>query len=81
MAIETELISRAMNLPSVDRAELARQLILSLDPPSDKDAVADAWEEELERRLSAYDRGESTPIEWREAVERARTSLRKPQAL
>jgi putative addiction module component (TIGR02574 family) len=80
MAIETDLVCRAMNLSSVDRAELARQLILSLDPPTDDGAATDAWEAELERRLSAYDRGESTPIEWRDALERARASLRKPPA-
>jgi len=78
MAIEADLIGRAMNLSSVDRAELARQLILSLEPTPVDGAAADAWEDEIERRLVAYERGETTPVEWRDAVERARASLRKP---
>jgi len=75
MAIETDLIDRAMRLSSGDRAELARQLLLSLEPtPLDVDADQ-AWEVEIEKRLAALDRGEVTPVEWRDAVDRARASL------
>ena len=77
MAIETDLVNRAMDLSPVDRAELARQLILSLDPPPADGPAAETWEAEIEARLAAYDRGETSPIEWREAVQQARTSLRK----
>lgn len=76
MAIETDLLDRAMRLSSRDRAELARQLILSLEPtPLEVDAD-EAWEAEIEKRLAALDRDEVTPVEWRDAVNRARALLR-----
>jgi putative addiction module component (TIGR02574 family) len=78
MAIKQELVSTALDLSADDRAELARQLILSLEP-AEVDADADsAWEAEIEHRLQAIDRGETTSVEWRQAIERARSSLSKP---
>jgi putative addiction module component (TIGR02574 family) len=73
----TELMNKAMELAADERAELARQLILSLDsPPPDSDAD-EAWNEEIERRLQRADRGDAKLIDWRESVERARKSLRE----
>jgi len=49
---------------SVDRrARLARRLLESLDRDAgeDPDAVARAWEAEIERRVSRYRSGESGP--------------------
>jgi putative addiction module component (TIGR02574 family) len=78
MAIKQELVTIALDLSADDRAELARQLILSLEP-LEIDADADAaWEAEIESRLQAIDRGEVTSVDWRHAVERARNSLSKP---
>jgi len=78
MAIKQELVSTALELSADDRAELARQLILSLEP-AEVDADADsAWEAEIEHRLQAIDRGEVATVDWRQAVERARNSLPKP---
>ena len=59
-----------LDLPADQRAELARELILSLEGETlDSDTDA-AWEAEIERRLAALDRGEVVPVDWREAVER-----------
>ena len=78
MAIKQELVSTALDLPADDRAELARQLILSLEP-LEVDADADAaWEVEIESRLQAIDRGEIASVDWRKSIERARASLSKP---
>ncbi len=78
MAIKQELVTTALDLPADDRAELARQLILSLEP-AQVDADADSeWEAEIERRLQAADRGDAALGDWRQAVERTRNSLSKP---
>jgi Putative addiction module component len=78
MAIKQELVSTALDLPAGDRAELARQLILSLEP-LEVDADADlAWEAEIEHRLKAIDSGEAVSVDWRKSIERARASLTKP---
>ncbi len=47
-----------MQLPSVDRAELARLLILSLEATVDEDAES-AWDQELDRRLRRIEQGKS----------------------
>jgi putative addiction module component (TIGR02574 family) len=76
MPIKAELVERTMRLPEGERAELARQLILSLEPAEVSAQEEQAWEAEIERRLAAHDRGEVTAIDWRDAVERARVALR-----
>jgi putative addiction module component (TIGR02574 family) len=77
MAIEMELVDRVLHLPDQERAELARQIILSLET-ADPDADADAaWEAEIERRAGEVDRGEVALVDWRDAIERARRSLRR----
>ena len=77
MAAEQELTTQAMKLPADQRATLARRLILSLESP-DYDADADhLWEREIEQRLTAIDRGEVEPVEWRESIERIRQSLHR----
>ena len=77
MAIETDLTERVLRMPAADRADLARQLILSLESEEPQVDVDPAWETEIERRLAAFDRGEVAPVDWRESVERARNSIRK----
>lgn len=77
MAIETQLIDRTLQLSPGDRAELARQLILSLESAGPEAEIDPISEAEIERRLDAFDRGEVQAVEWRDAVERARASLRK----
>jgi putative addiction module component (TIGR02574 family) len=43
-------------LPEAERAELARELVKSLDAPADAD-VAGGWDEEILRRLSEVEAG------------------------
>ena len=82
MSIHTDLIDRVMHLPASERAELARQLILSLEPPpTEADADVDAaWEMEIERRLAQVERGEVELLDWRESIRRARENLKKSKA-
>ncbi|NIR49314.1 addiction module protein [candidate division KSB1 bacterium] len=58
MATETlhKLRSEALMLPEAERAELAHELVKSLDAPADAD-VADAWDREILRRLAEIDAG------------------------
>lgn len=48
--------AEALMLPEAERAELAHELVKSLDAPPDA-AVADSWDKELLRRLSEIDTG------------------------
>jgi len=49
-----ELRSEVLSLPEAERAELAHELVNSLDAPADAD-VADAWDREIQRRLAEID--------------------------
>jgi hypothetical protein len=68
MSIDAEAVLReALTLPSRERAEVAGELLASLDEPSvtDPDALRAAWAEELEHRarraLSGQDAGQAWP--------------------
>ena len=56
------LRQQALELPEADRAELARDLVASLDGPGDAD-VADAWDKEILRRLAEIDAGTAELID------------------
>jgi putative addiction module component (TIGR02574 family) len=75
MSVADELLSRALTLPEAERATLARQLLLSLEPDDfDADAEA-AWVAELKARLARVKQGRFTARDWREAVADIRQSL------
>jgi hypothetical protein len=82
MSPDAELIDRIMSLPDEERAELARQLIISLEPaaPEAGAEVDAAWEAEIERRLGQVDRGEVELRDWRQSIERIRATLQRPKA-
>lgn len=50
----SRLRTEALMLPEAERAELAYELVKSLDAPADAD-VADQWDKELLRRLTEID--------------------------
>ena len=52
----------ALSLTDDERAELARDLIASLDAPADPDA-ANAWEAEIVRRVAEIDSGTAKLID------------------
>lgn len=56
--IDPNLENQVIGLPHRDRARLALALIESLDPGKDEDATA-LWLDEAERRIAAYDAGET----------------------
>ncbi|HEY2585718.1 MAG TPA: addiction module protein [Tepidisphaeraceae bacterium] len=76
MSLAPDLVSKLMGLSAAERAEVARQMLLSLEPDDfDPDSEA-LWETELEARAAAVERGEAQASEWREAIQRMRDQLK-----
>lgn len=66
MGTETETLNKlrsaALTLPEAERAELAHELVKSLDAPADADTI-DAWDREIVRRLAEIDAGSAKLID------------------
>jgi putative addiction module component (TIGR02574 family) len=64
MGTETlrKLRAEVLRLSEAERAELAHELVKSLDAPADAD-VADAWDKEILRRLAEIDAGTAKLID------------------
>jgi putative addiction module component (TIGR02574 family) len=69
-----KLLLDALELPTKDRADLAAELIASLDGPADSDVEA-AWAAEIERRAARVLAGKSRGIPWEEVRRRAERDL------
>lgn len=63
--------SEALNLSESERAELAQNLVASLDWPSEPD-VEKAWDAEILRRLAEIDSGTANLIDRKELGRRMR---------
>ena len=68
------LLEKALALPDNERAELAGNLIASLDTAIDPDADA-LWQEEVARRLDEVRSGKVAIVPWEEVQRKARTLL------
>ena len=66
-----ELRRQALGLPETDRAELAWDLVASLDGPADSD-VTEAWDKEILKRLAEIDAGTAELIDRDELTRRLR---------
>jgi putative addiction module component (TIGR02574 family) len=60
------LIHEALQLSPEERADMAAELLASLDEPADAE-VETAWAEEIERRARRVLAGESSGTDWAEA--------------
>lgn len=58
-----QLLEGALRLPLDERADLAAELLASMDGPPDADAEH-AWAVEIERRADRAVRGESAGKDW-----------------
>lgn len=56
------VLEEALKLTANERAEVAEQLIASLDEAPDTD-VEQAWQEEIQKRLAQIERGEVTLVD------------------
>jgi putative addiction module component (TIGR02574 family) len=74
-----ELLRDALALPVDERADLAAQLLASLDDAADDDPseVEAAWAAEVERRARRVLAGESAGIPWSDVRRRAEEELRR----
>ena len=69
--------NEALELTEAERAELAHDLVASLDGPADANA-AQEWDAEVSRRLEEIDAGTATLIDRKEFSRRMRRRLNKP---
>lgn len=70
----TELLRQALALSVEERADLAGQLIESLDSTESGSAKA-VWEAEIERRMADLDSGAVKPVSLDEAFRRLESTL------
>jgi putative addiction module component (TIGR02574 family) len=64
-ATSHELLQTALTLSDWERADLAAQLIASLDPAVDSDYES-AWSDEIQKRLVLLDSGAVQAVSWQE---------------
>lgn len=77
MTIRDGIAKQAMTLPLEDRAYVADLLEGSLPTGEfSNPVIAGAWSLEIERRVQAYDRGETTGIDIDDALRQLLTALR-----
>ena len=74
-----ELLREALALPAAERAEVAAELLASLeDPtPTDETAVEAAWAREIERRARRVIAGDSAGESWEDVRQRVARDLAK----
>jgi putative addiction module component (TIGR02574 family) len=73
----TDLRATALQLPESERAELAHDLVASLDGVADVDAL-DQWDAELLRRLAEVESGSVALLDREQFRERIRARLTRP---
>jgi putative addiction module component (TIGR02574 family) len=60
----TQVFHAALSLPEEQRADLASRLLDSLTPATGLSEDAPDFEDELERRVRAYESGKSSASDW-----------------
>ncbi|MGV0034176.1 MAG: addiction module protein [Candidatus Azotimanducaceae bacterium WSBS_2022_MAG_OTU7] len=68
---------KVLSLSESERAELANELIKSLDAPADE-GVAEAWDKEITRRIAQIDSGEAELLSLDEFRRRMRAKIGSP---
>ena len=69
-----ELLQQALSLSEEERADIAASLLNSLETASDPDAEA-LWQEEISRRATDLDSGQSRTIPWRKVQSQVSAAL------
>ena len=74
-----ELLREALKLPIAERADVAAELLASLDDAETENLVEveAAWAAEIERRARRVMAGESAGVPWDDVRRRAEAELRK----
>jgi putative addiction module component (TIGR02574 family) len=69
-----ELLQKALSLPDNERAELAGNLIASLEATTDADVDA-AWQQEVARRFREVQSGAVKTVSWESALKKGQSLL------
>lgn len=69
-----EIEALALELPPEERARLANTLLESLEEIASAE-VREAWDREIDERISAYERGECTTLAAADVIAEARRRL------
>jgi predicted sugar kinase len=80
MIAAQDLLTQALLLPLDERAKLARQLLLSLEPEMVEEDYESAWSNEIAERVKRLDDGRSVTHDWREAHAAIRSKLRETKS-
>lgn len=81
MPLRDDIVQQALALPPDDRAFVADTLAQSLTSGEfASPEIAAAWAKEIERRLTAYDRGDVQAVELDTALVRIRQHLAQHRA-
>jgi hypothetical protein len=74
-----ELLREALTLAAEERADVAAELLASLDDPeTDLADVEAVWAAEIEKRARRVMAGEARGVSWEDVRRRAEAELRKP---
>ncbi|KIG13397.1 hypothetical protein DB30_08164 [Enhygromyxa salina] len=73
----TRILDAALELPEHERAQIAAILTDSIGDGSSPEEVQASWIAEAKRRLAAYERGETTAVDFDEVIERLRARVRR----
>jgi len=81
MTLRDQIIQQALTLPPEDREYMADLLEGSLPVGEFRtEEIADAWSQEIDRRISAYDLGETTAVDFDVALDNMRQALETHRA-
>lgn len=69
-----DIRARVFELSAEERADLARDLLISLDGHADPD-VTEVWNQEIRKRLDDFESGRVTAVDSDEAMRRVRKRL------
>ena len=71
-----EMKTAALQLPFVERRELAKVLLLSVEQPTETE-LETIWETEIERRIEAVENGEMKLVSGQQAFAKAKAALQR----
>jgi putative addiction module component (TIGR02574 family) len=82
MARVRDVLDQALGLPLKQRARVAQELIASLDEdqPDDPAAVAEAWDEEIARRVEELRSGRVKAVPWSAVKKQMNRSIQSVHA-
>lgn len=69
------LLRQALDLSPGERADLAAELLASLEPAEDPETIRRLWVQELEKRAREFLAGESPGVDWETARQQVADNL------